>query len=100
MRASAERHALKPRAEAMHCEPVLRASAESQRLEPTAAVAAVVGDNCNDGSGVDGGGDDCSCGDSKCNGSSSGNGDSHGSSEATMTTAVTAMAVEGNTTIN
>jgi hypothetical protein len=36
---------------------------------PTAAVAAVVGKNCdngNDGSGVDGGDDDGSYGDSKC----------------------------------
>ncbi len=35
---------------------------------PTAAVAAVVGDNCNNGdngSGVDGGGDDGGCGDSE-----------------------------------
>ncbi len=40
---------------------------------PTASVAAVVGDNCdngNNGSGVDGGGDDSGCGDSKCDGSS------------------------------
>ncbi len=63
MRASTERHALKPCAEAMRGEPALRASAESQRLEPMLAVAAVVGDKGDDGSGVDGGGDDCSCGD-------------------------------------
>ncbi len=70
---------------------------------PTAAVAAVVGDNCNngnDGSGVDGGGDDGGCGDGKCNGSSSGDGDSDGSGKAMKTTVVTAMAVWGNTTIN
>ncbi len=79
---------------------MLRASAESQRLEPTAAVAAVVGDNSDGGSGVDGGGDDFSCGDGEFNGSSSGDGLSHGSGEATKTTAVTAMAVGGNTTIN
>ncbi len=79
---------------------MLRASAESQRLEPTAAVAAVVGDKGDNGSGVDGGSDDCSCGDGKCNGSSSGDGDSHGSGEVMKTTAATAMAVGGNTTIN
>jgi hypothetical protein len=70
---------------------------------PTAAVGAVVGDNCdngNDGSGVDGGGDDGSCGDGECDGSSGGDGDSDGSGEATKTTAVTAMAVGRNTTIN
>jgi hypothetical protein len=65
-----------------------------------AAVAAVVGDNSNGGSGVDGGSDDCSCGDGECDGSSSGDGDSHGSGKATKTTAATAMAVGGNTTIN
>ncbi len=79
---------------------MLRACAESQRLEPTAAVAAVVGDNGDGGSGVGGGGDDCSCGDGKCDGSSSGNGNIHDSGEATKTTAATAMAVGGNTTIN
>jgi hypothetical protein len=55
-----------------------------------AAVVAVVGNNCdnsNDGSGVDGGGDDSGCGDSECNGNSSGNGDSDGSGKATWTTA-------------
>jgi hypothetical protein len=65
-----------------------------------AAVAAVVGDNSNGGSGVDGGCDDCSCGDSECDSSSSSDGDSHGSGKATKTTAATAMAVGGNTTIN
>ncbi len=79
---------------------MLRASTESQRLEPMTAVAAVVGNNSDGGSGVDGGGDDYSCGDGKCNGSSSGDGNSHGSGEATKTTAVTAMVVGGNTTIN
>ncbi len=52
---------------------------------PMAAVAAVVGDNCNngnDGSGVDGGDNNGSCSDGECNGNSSGNGDSDGSSEA------------------
>jgi hypothetical protein len=63
-------------------------------------VAAVVGNNGNDGSGVDGSGDDCSCGDGECNGSSSGDGGSHGSGKAMKTTAATAMAVGGNTTIN
>jgi hypothetical protein len=100
MRASAERHALKPHAEAMRREPALRASTESQRLEPTAAVAAVVGNNGNKGSGIDNGGDDCSCGDGECDSSSSGNGNSHGSDEAMKTTVATAMAVGGNTTIN
>ncbi len=68
-----------------------------------AAVAAVVGDNCNngnDGSGVDGGGDDSSCSDGECDGGSSGKGNSDGSSEATKTTVATAMAVGGNTSIN
>ncbi len=53
---------------------------------PTAAMVAVVGDNCNnrnDGSGVDGGGDDGGCGDSKCNGGSSGDGNSNGSVKTT-----------------
>jgi hypothetical protein len=100
MRVSAERHALKPHAEAMCWEAALRVSTESQRLEPTAAVAAVVGNNGNNGSGIDSGGDDCSCGDGKCDGSSSGDGNSHGSGKATKTTAATAMAVGGNTTIN
>ena len=59
-----------------------------------------MGNNSDCGSGVDGSGDDCSCGDGECYGSSSGDGDSHGSGEATKTTAATAMAVGGNTTIN
>ncbi len=59
-----------------------------------------MGDNGDDGSGVDGGGDDCSCGDGECDGSSSSDGNSHGSGEVTKTTAATAMAVGGNTTIN
>ncbi len=70
---------------------------------PTTAVAAVVGDNCNNGnggSGVDGGGDDGGCGDSECDGGSGGKGDSDGSGKATKTTVVTAMVVGGNTTIN
>jgi hypothetical protein len=70
---------------------------------PMAAVAAVVGDNCNNGnygSGVDGGGDDGGCGDGECNGGSSVDGDSNGSGKATKTTMATAMAVGGNTTIN
>ncbi len=52
----------------------------------TAAVVAVVGDNCNngnDGSGVDGGGDDGGCGHGECNGRSSSDGDSDGSGKAT-----------------
>jgi hypothetical protein len=88
---------------------------------PTAAVAAVVGDSCDngddgsgvdgggegdscdngdDGSGVDGGGEDGSCGGGECDGGSGGDGDSDGSGEATKTTAATAMAVRGYTTIN
>ncbi len=70
---------------------------------PMAVVGAVVGNNCdngNNGSGVDGGGDDGGCSDGKCNGGSSGNGDSDGSGKATKTTAATAMAVGGNTSIN
>ncbi len=70
---------------------------------PTAAVVAVVGNNCNngnDGSGVDGGGDDGGCSDGECNGGSSGNGNSNGSGKAMKTTVATAMAVGGNTTIN
>ncbi len=66
---------------------------------PTAAEAAVVGDNCDngdDGRGVDGGGDDGSCGDGECDGGSSGDGDSDGSGEATKTTAATVMAVGRN----
>ncbi len=59
-----------------------------------------MGDNSDGGSGVDGGGDDCSCGDGECDGSSSGGGDSHGSGEVTKTTTATVMAVGGNTTIN
>ncbi len=53
---------------------------------PTAAVAAVVGNNCdndNNGSGVDGGSDDGSCGDGECNGGSGGDGNSNGSGKAT-----------------
>ncbi len=70
---------------------------------PTAAVAIVVGGNCNngdDGSGVDGGSDDGSCSDGECVGGSSGDGNSDGTGEPTKTTAATAMAVGGNTTIN
>ncbi len=70
---------------------------------PTAAVAAVVGDNCDngdDGSGVDGGGHDGGCGDGECDGGSGGNGNSDGGGKATKTTAATAMAVGRNTTIN
>ncbi len=59
-----------------------------------------MGDNGNNGSGIEGGGDDCSCSDGECDGSSSGDSDSHGSSEAMKTTAATAMAVGGNTTFN
>jgi hypothetical protein len=69
----------------------------------TAAVAAVVGDNCdngNNGSGVDGGGDNGSCGDGECDGGSGGNGDSDGSGKVTKTTAATAMAVGRITSIN
>jgi hypothetical protein len=68
-----------------------------------AAVAEVVGNNCNsgnNGSGVDGGGDDGGCIDVECNGGSSSDGDSNGSGKVTKTTVVTAMAVGGNTTIN
>ncbi len=63
---------------------------------PTAAVAAVVGDNCdnsNYGSGVDGGGDGGGCGDGECDGGISGNGNSDGSGKVTKTTVATAMAV-------
>jgi hypothetical protein len=70
---------------------------------PTAAVAAVVGDNCDngdDGSGVDGGGDDGGCGDGECDGGSGGDGDSDGSGKAMKTPVATAMAVWRNTTIN
>jgi hypothetical protein len=70
---------------------------------PTAAVAPVVGDNCDNGddsSGVDGGGDDGGCGDGECDGGSGGDGNMDGSGEATKTTAVTTMAVGRNTTIN
>ncbi len=69
----------------------------------TAAVAAVVGNNCNNGnngSGVDGSGDDGGCRDGECNGGSGGDVDSNGSGEAKKTTAATAMAVGRNTTIN
>ncbi len=68
-----------------------------------AAVATVVGGNCengDDGSGVDGGGDDGGCSDGKCDSGSSGDGDSNGTGEPKMTTAATAMAGGGNTTIN
>ncbi len=70
---------------------------------PTAAVVAVVGNNCDNGkdcSGVDGGSDDGGCGDGKCNGGSSGDGDRDGSSKVMKTTVATAMAVGENTTIN
>jgi hypothetical protein len=70
---------------------------------PMAALAAVVGDNCNngdDGSCVDGGGEDGGCGDGECDGGSGGDGNSNGSSKATKTTVATVMAVRGNTTIN
>ncbi len=53
---------------------------------PMAAVAAVVGDNCDNGdkgSGVDGGGDDGGCGDGECDGGSIGNGNSSGSGMGT-----------------
>ncbi len=59
-----------------------------------------MGNNSDGGSGIDGSGDDCSCGDGKCNGSSSGDGDSHCSGKAMKTMVATAMAVGGNTTIN
>jgi hypothetical protein len=62
-----------------------------------------VGNNFNngdDGSGIDGGGDDDSCGDGKCNGGSSSNHNSDGSGKAMKTTAATAIALGGNTTIN
>ncbi len=70
---------------------------------PTEAVAAVVGDNIDNGdygSGVDGGGGDGGCGDGKCDGVSSGDGNSDGSGEAMKTVVETAMAGGGNTTIN
>ncbi len=70
---------------------------------PMAAVVTVVGGNYNngdDGSGIDGGGDDGGCSDGECDGGSSGDGDSDGTGKPTKTTAVTAMAVGGNTTIN
>ncbi len=57
-------------------------------------------DNGDDGSGVDGSGDDGGCSDGKWDGGSSGDGDSNGSGEPMKTTAATAMAVGGNTTIN
>jgi hypothetical protein len=69
----------------------------------TAAVAAVLGDDCdnsNDGSGLDGGSNDGDCGDGECDGGSSGYGVRDDSGEAMKTTAATAMAVGGNTTIN
>ncbi len=59
-----------------------------------------MGNNSDGVSGVDGSGDDCTCGDGKCDGSSSGDGNSHGSGKATKTMVATAMAVGGNTTIN
>ncbi len=59
-----------------------------------------MGNNSDSGSGVDGGSDGCSYGDGECDGSSSGDGNSHGSGKAAKTTAATAMAVGGNTTIN
>ncbi len=70
---------------------------------PMAAVATVVGGNCdngNDGSGVDGSGDDGSCSDGKCNSRSSGDGNRDGTGEPMKTTVTTAMVVGGNTTIN
>jgi hypothetical protein len=70
---------------------------------PMAAVAAFVGDNCNNGnnsSGVNGSGDDGGCGDGKCDGGSSGNGNSNGSGKAMKTMVATAMAVGEHTTIN
>ncbi len=70
---------------------------------PMAAVATVVGSNCDNGdnsSGVDGGGDDGGCSDGKCDCGSSGNGNSNGTGKPTKTTAATAMARGGNTTIN
>jgi hypothetical protein len=69
---------------------------------PTAAVAEVVGNNCNTGnndSGIDGGGDDRGCGEGECNSGSGGDGNSNGSGKVTKTTAATAMAVGRNTTI-
>jgi hypothetical protein len=69
----------------------------------TAAVATVVSSNCdngNDGSGVDGSGDDGGCSDGECDGGSSSNGKSNGTGKPTKTTAVTAMVVGGNTSIN
>ncbi len=70
---------------------------------PMAAVATVVGGNCDngdDGSGVDGGGDDGGCSDGECDGGSSGDGDSNGTGKPMKTIVETAMAVGGNTTIN
>ncbi len=66
-------------------------------------VAAVVGNNCDifdNGSGVDGCGNDGGCGDGECDGSSGSDGNSDVSSKATKTTAATMMAVGRNTTIN
>ncbi len=54
-----------------------------------------MGNNCDNsynGSGIDGGGDSGSCGDSKCNVGISGDGSSDGSGKGTKTTVVTAMA--------
>ncbi len=70
---------------------------------PMVAVAAVVGNNCNNGDngiGVDSGGDDGSCGDGECDSGSSGDGDSDGSGVAMKTMVATVMAVGGNTTIS
>jgi hypothetical protein len=59
----------------------------------TAAMAVADCNNGNNGSSVDGGGDDSSCGDGDCdsNSGSIGNGDSHCNSEATKTMAATGM---------
>jgi hypothetical protein len=65
---------------------------------PTAAVAAVVGDNCNNGndsSGIDGSSDDGGCGDGECDCRSGGNGNSDGSGKAMKTMVATAMTVGG-----
>jgi hypothetical protein len=70
---------------------------------PMAAVVTVVGGNCDNsdnGSGIDGGSDDGGCSDSECDSGSSGDGDSNGTGKPTKTTAATAMAVGGNTSIN
>jgi hypothetical protein len=70
---------------------------------PIAAVAAVLGnnyDNGDNGSDIDGGGDDGGCGEGECDGGSSSDGNSDDSGKASKTTVATAMAVGGNTTIN